>query len=168
MELNEFHIGDSATGAPAHCDTVAGGSVRVGGIEINLVRAAGRQYRVLRRKGQHLVFFLVENVSAETAFLPGMRVIRQLVAGDQIDRDMLFQHADIRKRADLLKQRLLHRFAGGIAAVNDPPRAVTAFLGEVISGPVVWVGSKSNAFIDQPMNRSRCMFGNKPGDCFIA
>jgi hypothetical protein len=46
MKLHEFQVGDPATGAPGHGDAVAGGRIRVGGVEEHLAGAAGGQHGV--------------------------------------------------------------------------------------------------------------------------
>ena len=43
VKLDEFHVGDPATGAPAHGDAVARRDVGIGGVEINLACAARGQ-----------------------------------------------------------------------------------------------------------------------------
>ena len=50
MKLVELHIGDPTTGAPGHSDAVAGGAVRVAGVEINLAGASRCQDDELRLK----------------------------------------------------------------------------------------------------------------------
>ena len=45
MELDELHVGDRRAGALGHGHAVAGGDVRIGGVEIDLAAAAGGQQR---------------------------------------------------------------------------------------------------------------------------
>ena len=44
VELVELHVGDPAAGAPGHGDAVAGGAVRVAGVQVDLAGAAGGQH----------------------------------------------------------------------------------------------------------------------------
>ena len=44
MKLIELHIGDAATCSPGHRDTVAGGSVWIAGVEVDLACSAGREH----------------------------------------------------------------------------------------------------------------------------
>jgi hypothetical protein len=54
VELDEFHIGDAAAGAPGHRDTVAGGGVGVGRVQVDLAGAAGGQHGVVGGEGDDL------------------------------------------------------------------------------------------------------------------
>ena len=51
MKLDEFHVCDAATRAPAHGDAIAGRGIGIGGVKINLAGAAGRQHGVMRANG---------------------------------------------------------------------------------------------------------------------
>ena len=53
VELDEFHVGDPAAGAPAHGDAVTGRDVGIGGVEIDLARAARGQHDMLGGNGDH-------------------------------------------------------------------------------------------------------------------
>ena len=48
VELHELHVGHAAAGAPGHGDAVAGGGVRVAGVEIDLAGAAGGEHHEAR------------------------------------------------------------------------------------------------------------------------
>ena len=50
VELDEFHVGHPAAGAPGHGDAVAGRRIGIGGVEIDLAGATGGQHRMLARQ----------------------------------------------------------------------------------------------------------------------
>ena len=77
VELDEFHVGHPAAGAPGHRDAVAGGGVGVGGVEIDLAGAAGGQHGMPGGKGFDLAAGLVEHIGAVAARCPQARACRR-------------------------------------------------------------------------------------------
>ena len=154
VELDEFHVSHAASGAPAHRDAVAGGSVRVGGVEINFTRAAGRQDGVVRGDGVDFIAQAVERVSAMAAVVP----VTDFVAGDQVDGDVVFQQGDIGVCPRLGGEGFLHRHAGGISGVDDAPVAVSAFLRQVVAGVGAGIARERHALGDQPVERRSGVF----------
>ena len=64
MELIEFHVGDSATGAPSHGDAIPRGTVRIAGVQVHLACAPGRQDDESSLKYFHAARALIEHVGA--------------------------------------------------------------------------------------------------------
>ena len=146
MKLHEFHVGNTAAGPPAHGDAVAGGSVRIGGVQIDLARAAGGQHGILRRHGQHMVALFVQDVCAITAVFR----LADFSPGNQIHRNVLFKDGDVGVREDQIRQRLLHRFAGRIGGMDDAAATVTAFAREVKIGAAAFASGKRHPLFNQP------------------
>ena len=65
VELDELHVRDAATRAPAHRDAVAARGVRIGRVQVDLARAAGGEHRVPGADGDHVVGLAVERVQPE-------------------------------------------------------------------------------------------------------
>lgn len=86
----------------------------------------------------------IERVSAVAAVVGHA----ELVAGDQVDRDVPLENGDVRMQANLARQRVLHGEARGIRHVYDAARAVAPFAGEVVAR---FVASKGDALFDQPV-----------------
>ncbi len=130
MELHELHVGDPAAGAPGHGDAVAGGDVRVAGVEIDLVGAAGGQYHEAGEEGLDPPGAAVEDIGAQAAMV---RAVRKMPGGDEVDRDMLLIERDVGSGADLCLQRGGNRAPGGVGGMDDAPVGVAALAGEVIA-----------------------------------
>ncbi|MCY1299417.1 hypothetical protein D9M70_489450 [compost metagenome] len=127
MELDEFHVRHPAARAPRHGDAVAGGGVRVGGVQVDLARAARGQHGVRGGEGMHCAGVVVEHVQAVAPVARQSHLARR----DQVDREMVFEDGDVRMLRGLLQQRADHRVSGGIGRVDDAPAAVAAFAGQV-------------------------------------
>ena len=69
MKLDEFHISHPATGAPAHGNTIAGGGVRISGVEVNLAGATGCHDDMACRNGHDLTAQGIEYVGTEASIL---------------------------------------------------------------------------------------------------
>ncbi len=67
MKLDEFHVCHAATRPPAHSDAVAGGGIRIGGVEIDLAGAASRQHCVMRANGADRAGHAVQHIGAVAA-----------------------------------------------------------------------------------------------------
>ena len=129
MELDEFHVGGAAAGTPGGGNAVTGGGVGVGGVKVDLARAAGGQNGVRRAEGDDLVRAFVERVQAQAA----RRLVRGLefVAGDQVHQRVLLEQADVGGLPDALNQGALHGGPGGVRHVHDAAGAVAALAGQV-------------------------------------
>ncbi len=92
VELDELQIGDPAARSPGGGNAIAGGGVRVAGVEIHLARATGGQHGVAGGEGDDAVMCLIQCVSAQTS--PGTGKIGVFVAQDQVHQGVVFQHAD--------------------------------------------------------------------------
>jgi len=131
VELNEFHVADPAAGAPGSRDAVAGRGVGVGGVEVDLARAAGAQHGVRRDEGLDLVGVLVEGVGAQAAALAIGAAFGMLVAQDQVGQHMAFEHLDIGCHAHAVDQGVLDGGAGGVGHMHDAAVAVAALARQV-------------------------------------
>src|SRR5687768_17073938 len=96
MELDKFHIGYAATRTPTHCNAVASGGIRIGSVEIDLSRTAGRQDSVPRGDSAHSSRHAIKHINAMTTVI-SVRITRitQLCAGNEIDCDMVFKHRNV-------------------------------------------------------------------------
>jgi hypothetical protein len=164
MKLDEFHVADAAACAPGHGDAVAGGSVRIGGIQVNLAGAAGSQYRVPSGKSIHLAGFIVERVDTVDAPL----VATGMPAGDEIDGQMVFEQSDIGVAANFIGQRGLHRTASGIRCMYDPSFAVSALAGQVVARIRGIVPGEGDPLIDQPVDHLPSLACHETSNGFIA
>jgi hypothetical protein len=91
VELHEFEVGHPAAGAPRHRDAVAGRGVGVGGVEVDLAGAAGRQHGVACGEGFDLAAALVQRIGAvDLPFLAASALTR-----DEIDGDVLLEGLDV-------------------------------------------------------------------------
>src|SRR5690606_12582930 len=111
VELDEFHVGNTTAGAPGHRDAVAGGDVGVGGVEIDLACAAGGEHGVACANGRDVAAVDVEYIGAEAAFFVAAP---QLVGGDQVEADVVFEDVDFRVSAHLIRQGVLYGRSSGV------------------------------------------------------
>ena len=133
VELDELHVGHSASGAPGGGNAVAGGGVGVGGVEVHLARAARGQDGVGGVEGHDLVAHLVQCVHTLAAH--GLAGAGQgaggAAVGDEVDQHVVFEHRHVGRGFHPFDERFLHRRAGGVGGVHDAAVAVPAFSGEV-------------------------------------
>ncbi len=87
-----MNIRHPTAGAPGHGNAVAGGGVRVGGVQIDLARAAGGEHGLVGQQGFDLVGMAVQYIGPQAARLG----LTKLFAQDQVQTDMVFQYFDIR------------------------------------------------------------------------
>ena len=168
MKLNEFHIGNPATRTPPHSNTVTRCGIGIGRVQIYFACAARRQYRILCSKCTHAAFSSIQNICAETAFvrLPGD--VTNFIAGNQVDRDMLFQDVNIGTAAYFIDQGLLNCFTCCIAAMNNAPSTMSTFFRQMITDTIIFVPGKFNTLINEPAYGLWRMSGNKTNRPFIA
>jgi hypothetical protein len=94
VELDELHVRDAATGAPGGGNAVAGGGVGVGGVQVDLARAAGGQ------NGVRALKVCTSSVASSSAYRPrhwlagGAVRQAQLVAGDQVHQGVVLEQRD--------------------------------------------------------------------------
>ena len=98
VKLDEFHVGNVGPGPVGDGHPVAGGDIRVAGIEIDLAGAAGGQQDDGGNEGVDLTGVLIEDVDTHAGFL-GIGDDRapadQLMPGDEIHGDLVFEDGDI-------------------------------------------------------------------------
>src|ERR1017187_4508354 len=93
MELHEFHVGNRRARPERHRHAVAGGDVGIRRVKINFAAATRGEQRHWRTERPDAISFLVKNVSAEAAILAN---IAELLARDQINRDVVLENLDVR------------------------------------------------------------------------
>src|SRR3989344_9249906 len=128
VKLNKFHVGHATTGAPGHRDAIAGGGVRIAGVEIYLGGAAGREHRKRRPQGPYPTADLVEHVQPKTTIGPrsfefGLR--------QQVNGNVVLEQPDTGMLPDFRFERGLDRAAGGVGGVPPAPVTVPALAREV-------------------------------------
>ena len=94
MELVELEVGDRRARPIRHRDAVARRDIGIGGVEIDLAGAARRQHRGARNHFADFVSAAVERIDAPAC----VRLSRGGILDQQIDRDVIFQSADVRPR----------------------------------------------------------------------
>ena len=87
MKLHEFQIGDPATRAPGHRETIAGRRIGIGRVEIDFARTAGGEHRMAGRKGLDLIGDLIQRIHAMNLALLSARMTPR----NQVDRDVLLE-----------------------------------------------------------------------------
>ncbi len=162
VKLDELHVGHPAAGAPGHGDAVAGGAVRIAGIEVNPAGAAGCQYHESGGAYFDLAGMPVQHISAQAA----VATQTQLAAGNQIDGAALFVEGDVGVLTGALFQRGLDGAAGGVGGMHDPSMAVAALAMQVILRAAFGVGfpGEGSALRAQPFDRRSGMFHGE-ADC---
>ena len=153
VKLHELHVRDPRAGPPGHRDAVAARGMRIAAVEIDQIRAAGREHHAVGGEGADDVGLDIQHIHAPTTSA------RLVVVGhhDQLDRHVVFEHRDLGRLAGQAFQRGFHCTASGVLGVNDAAMAVAAFTVQVIriAGiPLIAVGAgKGHAAIDQPLDR---------------
>ena len=143
VELDELHVLHPAAGTPGCGDTVSGGRVRIGGVQVNLAGTARGQDGV--RCGERLdaVLAFIQGVEANALarrparagpVCPGAAVA--CGAGrhgtrDQVDQHVPVEDSDVGCRQYMLDQFFLYCCASGVRHVHDAALAVAAFACQV-------------------------------------
>ena len=151
MELHHLHVADLGAGAIGHRDAVAGRDVGIGRELVDLTGTAGRQHH--RGGGERLDAsgLGVQDVQTEHPVLVGAdRAEAQLGARDQVDRQVVLQHLDLRGAGDGAQERRFDGPAGHVAGVEDTALGVAAFAAEVrpAIGSVLELHAPSDEFGD--------------------
>jgi hypothetical protein len=128
VELDELQIHQTGTGPGGHGETIARGFLGIGGVEIELAQATGRQHHG-RRQMEHA---------------PAVRVNCQqahdlAILDHQIDRKGLVHHPHVGGPADGLDQGAHDLGTRGVAGVEDAAAAVGGFAAEGERAGVVQV-----------------------------
>ena len=118
VELDELDVADRGADAVRHRDAVAGRDVGVRRVEVDLAGAAGREHGRARADRLDLAAARVEHVRAEAR-----RVAAVLRHRQQVDRDVVVEHRDVRVRRARGDQRALDLAAGDVLPVDDAARA---------------------------------------------
>ncbi len=163
VELDELHVRHPAAGAPGHRHAVAGSGVGVGGVEVNLAGAARRQHRLAGAQGQHAIADDVQHVGAQAS------IARQpeFCGGDQVDRDVAFEHGDVGMVAYLLGQGLLYRSSRRVGRMDDAALPVAAFARQVETQRGI-IRCEWHAAPDQPLYRLAPVLDDETGRHRIA
>ena len=149
MELNELQVCHLAAGAPRHGDAVAGGGVRVTGVQPGLGAAAGGQGHGPRRQYQHPVAPYVQHVQAQHSVCAGQA---EAASGDQVYRQVVFQQVDTLVAARALLQGFHDALPGNVAGVDDAAPGVPALQTQLAR---LFVGREAHARVSQPANAIR-------------
>ena len=133
VELHEFHVRHPATGSPGHGNAIAGGHIRVGGIQVHLGGAAGGQYHGAGQDNVGFPGLNIVYVGTATAFFFALFPVGGVVfLHDQVHGHPVFKAGHVVFLADLFNQCAGNGFAGGVGGMNDAPVAVAAFAGQVV------------------------------------
>ena len=81
---------------------------------------------------------------------------------------MILEKMDVRTVADDFFQCLLDDMTGGVGGMDDPPFAVAAFAGQMITRLCGLVPGKGDALIDQPVDRFPAVFDDESRGDLIA
>ncbi len=163
VELHEFHVGDRGAGAVGHGDAVAGGDVRIAGIQIDFPGASRGQNGKAGAESDDLLGAGNEDVGAQ-ADIGRHPPVADLRLGDEIDGAVVFVDTDIRVALDRFDQRPFDLLAGDVLGVEDAPGAVSPFAGQVVIAG--FVPGKIDAPVDQVLDRFGAGFDDPANDVF--
>src|SRR5210317_1137201 len=107
VKLDKLHIGDPATCAPCHGDTVSSGTIRVTGIQVNLAGTAGGEHDFFSAEYSDLLILLVIGIHTDAAIL----------LFNEVDGEVMCVNIDVILFLHMGMQRILHRETGGIRGV---------------------------------------------------
>ena len=127
MKLEKLHVGDACPGPVRHGNAIAGGIVRIAGVPEHPAASAGGQKDRPGCEGLHPAAMPVEHVRAQTV-IHRQSGPRDLVAGDQVERGVVFQHGYVGVLAHNLGQPLFHRLTSEITHAVYPGMLVAALL----------------------------------------
>ncbi len=129
VELHHLHVGDARARAPRHRDAIAGRPARRCRELVDPARPAGCQHGCARDMPLDPPRFLVERIDAPHPACGGK--LFTVAIGDEIDAGAPAEQGDVGRCLGCLEQRLLHRPAGRIVDMDNPPVRMPAFAGEV-------------------------------------
>ena len=129
MELDEFHVGDAATGSPGHGDAVPGGDVGIAAVEVCFAGAAGGEDGGPRAKGLDASPVAVEDVCP----VAPIGLDAEFFAGNEIQGQVGFEDGDVGMGPDLSGQGVFDGAARGVGDMDDASVAVSAFPRQVVA-----------------------------------
>jgi hypothetical protein len=88
VELDELQVGHGGAGAVSHGDAVAGGDVRVAGVQVDFARAAGGQQGNAGAEGLDPARLVIQHISATAVIFMGGGNQSALDAGGEVIRSM--------------------------------------------------------------------------------
>jgi hypothetical protein len=116
MKLDELHVCDGSARAIGHGNTVAGGDIRVGGIEIDFSATARRQEGDRRRERFNFAGSIIEYINAEATVVAH---VAEFLAGDEIDGEMIFVNFDVGPFGNRGEEGTLDFAAGDVFGVEN-------------------------------------------------
>ena len=159
----------AAPGTPGHGHAVAGGDVGIGRVEIDLAAAAGGQQRDRRGEGLDLAGLLVEDIDPEALVVAG---VAELLAGDQVNREVVLEDRDVRLVGHRRQQGALDFAAGDVLGVEDAALGMAALPAEVELARAVRTGylalGEMHAQLDQLRNARRAILDDRAHGRFLA
>ena len=123
MKLDELHVGNGRAGAPAERHAIAGGGVRIGGVEIDFAATAGGEDHAVGAEHPDLAGRFFQHIGAEHAVL-GHRA--EFAGGDEVDDEMILQQREVGSLAGRLDERARDLAAGGVLGMQDAAVRVAA------------------------------------------
>ena len=167
MELDELQVGHPGSGPVGHGHAVAGGDVRVGGVQVDLAAPAGAEHGHPGQARFHLAGDAVEHIGAQAtvALLP--LTATRLGLDEQVDGQVIFQHLDVRIQGNLREQGPLNLLAGEVGGVRHPAGRVTALHAEV-KLLTVQPFLEAHTEVDQFTNPCRPLGGDDANDVLVA
>jgi hypothetical protein len=141
VELDELQVGHGGTGPVAHGNAVAGGDVRVAGVQIDLSGTAGGQQGDAGAKGQDPGRLAIQHIGAAAVILVGggdQAAFDARGERDQVDGHVVFEKADIPVLPGPLQEHPLHFTAGHIVGVDDAVARVPALPAQIKGGAAVF------------------------------
>src|SRR5258707_8123206 len=128
MELDEFHVSHGCAGPVGHSYAVARGDVRVGRVKIDFAATARGEQCDRGGKRLDLPGSVIKDVNAQAARIAGMA---EFLAGDQIDRKVIFEDLDVWPFSNGGQQSALDFSAPDIFGVKDAAFGMTALAAKV-------------------------------------
>ena len=150
MELHHLHVGDARARSPRHRNAIARRAARGGGELVDAARSARSEHSGARDMALDPAGLFVERINAPHAPCGGE--LLAVAVRDEIDAGAPGEHGDVGRLASAAfsKARILHRPAGCVIDMDDPPVRVAAFAREV---QVSRIAVERHAQLAQAINR---------------
>lgn len=134
VKLDELHIPDAALGPVDHGDAVASGDDRVGGLAVDLSGTTGSQDGGPGQEGLDATCLLIQCIGPVTGDARGDPgdVVAQMVLGDQINGEVMFEDGDVGVATGLFQQGALDLPSGEVLVVEDAILGVASLPAQVI------------------------------------
>ena len=119
MKLHEFHVFHPALGPVGHSHAISGGNHRIGGRLVNLSCSAGAAHGHPAQDGVNGIGLFVQGVASVTLDTGGYPYDHapQMVLCDEIQREVVLQHLNIRVQGGLLHECTLYLPASQVLVV---------------------------------------------------